>query len=82
MASPASSKRTPSSAGTTVAGFCATTVAGFGATKVAGFGATTVGAGGGIAGKTVLAATVAGLPVVNLSAGAEINKPSKFVIVL
>ena len=75
IASPVSSaRRIPSSAGTLA-------VAGLGK-AVAGLGKAVAGLGGAIVGNTVFAATVAGLSLVNLSAGAVISKPSKFVIVL
>jgi len=56
-------------------------VAGLGK-AVAGLGKAIAGLGAAIVAKTVFAATVAGLSLVNLSAGAVIKRPSKFVIVL
>ena len=41
-----------------------------------------IGLGGAIVGKTVFAAITGGFPLVNLSAGAVIKRPSRFVIVL
>ena len=96
ITSPASSARiVPSSAGTLeVTGKVATgkavagkavagkALTGKALTGKALTGKAVAGLGAAIVGKTVFAAIVAGLSLVNLSDGALINRPSKFVIVL